>query len=53
MSFPIVQCRRKSKLTLNRFPKMTMETIKEALSSQFAQVGSKKAEKKWVFVSAS
>lgn len=30
-----------------------METIKEALSSQFAQVGSKKAEKKWVFVSAS
>ncbi|KAI6837817.1 hypothetical protein KC332_g791 [Hortaea werneckii] len=36
-----------------RFPKMTMETIKEALSSQFAQVGSKKAEKKWVFVSAS
>ncbi|KAK5137790.1 hypothetical protein LTR08_007362 [Meristemomyces frigidus] len=36
-----------------RFPKMTNETIKDSLSSRFAQVGTTKAERKWVFVSAS
>ncbi|KAF2170796.1 hypothetical protein M409DRAFT_18769 [Zasmidium cellare ATCC 36951] len=36
-----------------RFPKMTNEVIKETLSSQFAQVGKGKADKRWVFVGES
>ncbi|KAF2725227.1 hypothetical protein K431DRAFT_260837 [Polychaeton citri CBS 116435] len=33
-----------------RFKKMTNEIIKETLSTHFAQVGSTKADKKWIFV---
>lgn len=29
---------------------MTHEVIKETLSSQFAQIGKTKADKRWVFV---
>lgn len=32
---------------------MTNEVIKETLSSQFAQVGKGKADKRWVFVGQS
>jgi chromatin assembly factor 1 subunit A len=35
-----------------RFPKMTNETIKDTLSSHFAQLGAAKADKKWIFVNA-
>lgn len=34
----------------NRFPKITQDTIKDTLGSHFAQLGSTKAEKKWVYV---
>lgn len=36
---------------VSRFPKWTNETIKDTLSSQFAQLGAGR-DKKWAFVSA-
>lgn len=33
-----------------RFPKIPNDVIKDTLGSHFAQVGSKRDDKKWVFV---
>lgn len=39
-----------SKGLKTRFPKLTNEAIKETLGEKFAQIGSSRAGKKWVFV---
>jgi chromatin assembly factor 1 subunit A len=39
-----------TKLTICRFPKMTHEVIKETLGHCFAQVGTSKADKRWLYV---
>ena len=38
---------------LRRFPKIPNDVIKDTLGSHFAQIGTKRDEKKWVFVGAS